>query len=426
MLQDHLAVVCQMEPKEGDDVKKRYNATGLLALGIVCAATATAASDIAVEKTVNDAALAPGAAVEFTITVSNHGPDAATGVNVSDKLPAGLAIPAGVAPVASQGDYDAAAGSWAVGELAVGGDAVLAVPAQVVADPLPVCIANRAVADAAGDDPDYSNNLAIAALRQPGEPGRCVDLSVELVRFGPFLYCDDETVEIWVTVTNLGADAATDVVLQLEDGPNLPPGLEFVDPACSGESCTVASLGAGLWTTRILRASGIRNAQSVTYSVAVSVSSADPDVLPGDEIAVLSVAKRAYQECDFDFGDTFDSGGGGGGCFIATAAYGSALHPHVASLRRFRDRHLLTNAAGRALVDLDYRYSPPAADYIAGRPFLRAVVRVMLWPIVMAVLHPHLSAFVALLMLVAGVSAYLSHAGKSVTTGDRAAREMPR
>jgi hypothetical protein len=44
----------------------------------------------------------------------------------------------------------------------------------------------------------------------------------------------------------------------------------------------------------------------------------------------------------------------------------------------------------------------------------------------MAVLHPHLSAFVALLMLVAGVLAYLSHAGKSVTTGDRAAREMPR
>jgi YVTN family beta-propeller protein len=73
-------------------------------------------------------------------------------------------------------------------------------------------------------------------------------------------------------------------------------------------------------------------------------------------------------------------GGGGGLCFIATAAFGSPLEPQVVLLREFRDRMLKASGPGRAFVRLYERYSPPLADSIAKSEGLRAMVRVMLWP----------------------------------------------
>ena len=79
---------------------------------------------------------------------------------------------------------------------------------------------------------------------------------------------------------------------------------------------------------------------------------------------------------------TAGGGGGGGGCFVATAAYGSSFHPHVATLRNFRDAFLLSNTTGRAFVDWYYRVSPPIADSIRTSEALKAGVRIALLPAV--------------------------------------------
>ena len=75
-------------------------------------------------------------------------------------------------------------------------------------------------------------------------------------------------------------------------------------------------------------------------------------------------------------------GGGGGGCFIATAAYGSSMAPHVKILREMRTRFLVTNSIGKSFVNFYTQHSPAAADFIAGHDILRMFVRVSLLPLV--------------------------------------------
>ena len=70
------------------------------------------------------------------------------------------------------------------------------------------------------------------------------------------------------------------------------------------------------------------------------------------------------------------------GCFIATAAYGTPMAEEIQILREFRDKYLLTNPLGQALVGLYYRVSPPMAEFITEHPWLRPVVRTGLVPAV--------------------------------------------
>jgi YVTN family beta-propeller protein len=70
------------------------------------------------------------------------------------------------------------------------------------------------------------------------------------------------------------------------------------------------------------------------------------------------------------------------GCFIATAAYGSLMEPHVKILRDFRNRFLSTNKIGKSFLALYYRYSPPIADFITQHDSIRFMVRWSLLPFV--------------------------------------------
>jgi hypothetical protein len=80
--------------------------------------------------------------------------------------------------------------------------------------------------------------------------------------------------------------------------------------------------------------------------------------------------------------DEIGAAGGKSGCFIATAAYGSDMNPHVWKLRIFRDQYLHGSAVGDKFVDLYYTYSPFVADFIGQHEWAKTATRMFLWPVV--------------------------------------------
>ena len=76
------------------------------------------------------------------------------------------------------------------------------------------------------------------------------------------------------------------------------------------------------------------------------------------------------------------SDGDGGKCFIATACFGSPQAEEVKILSQFRDRYLLKNSLGKKLVFFYYQISPPLANFISKHPYLKALTRICLRPVI--------------------------------------------
>jgi hypothetical protein len=74
----------------------------------------------------------------------------------------------------------------------------------------------------------------------------------------------------------------------------------------------------------------------------------------------------------------------GGGCLIATAAYGSELAPQVQFLREIRDNQLMSTESGAAFMesfnDVYYSFSPYIADMERENPAFQEAVRVFITP----------------------------------------------
>ncbi|MFA4985467.1 MAG: fibronectin type III domain-containing protein [Candidatus Brocadiia bacterium] len=103
------------------------------------------------------------------------------------------------------------------------------------------------------------------------------------------------------------------------------------------------------------------------------------DLTATDDHAVVSYATTDGEsglqvQRDF-YKATGGSGSGGGGCFIATAAFGSCASKSVVSICETRDRYAVSSSEGTALLAAYYGASPSLARRIDMDPGVRALLR---------------------------------------------------
>jgi len=170
-------------------------------------------ADLAVTLTLDDDTPQEGDTVTYDLTVTNNGPDTATGIQISDLLPSGLTL---AQATASKGTYDSGTGVWTVGNLIDGDGATLILQATVDAGTIGDVITNTAAVSAADQsDPTGDNDSASQTLVVTGS-----DLVLAMT-------LDDNTpgegqdILYFLTVTNDGPHPATGI--QVTD--LLPTGL---------------------------------------------------------------------------------------------------------------------------------------------------------------------------------------------------------
>jgi uncharacterized repeat protein (TIGR01451 family)/fimbrial isopeptide formation D2 family protein len=168
-------------------------------------------ADLAVTKDDGAVALTPGSTTTYNITINNNGTDTASGVTVTDTLPAGLSFNA-----ASNGGAETAPGSgiivWNLPDIAAGAPAVVLTLTVDVDDPAPAGFTT------------YTNSVTVGHDDVEPTPVDNTDNDVDTINAAPNLAIDKavvggpafapgDPVQYTITITNIGDQNASGVIV---------------------------------------------------------------------------------------------------------------------------------------------------------------------------------------------------------------------
>jgi uncharacterized repeat protein (TIGR01451 family) len=274
-----------------------------------------ASADLSIQKTITS--LPPfvgGSDLSYELTVHNDGPDAASGVTVTDTLPAGTGF---VDATSSQGSCDPGTGvvTCNLGALAAGDHATvdLTVVLPDVADL--TTVQNAASVASATEDPVNANNVDVV---DADVIARRADLA--LAKTAPTDVTEGQTFDYALTVSNRGPDAARGVTLS----DPLPSEVGFVGATagrgtCSASagtvSCDLGTIGPGdsVDVTISVLAGAFAGAEPRSFDNTATVSADRGDAAPGDEQATAGVTEHpAAADLHLTKTDGLETAPGGG------------------------------------------------------------------------------------------------------------------
>jgi len=229
----------------------------------------------------------------FTITVTNNGPEDATGITVAAPLPSGFVY---TDDVTSQGDYELFFETWTVGSLASGSTATLELELFSLIEGTDVIVTTEILTsnqndpdstpgNGANEEDDYDFvRLTPEDLGGIGNGNGRIDLELG-VDVDQEIYDEYVDVDYVITITNNGPDEATNIAIAA----GVPEGLAYTsDNPSTGdydlwlERWTIPSLDAGETATLVLRLFTKAEGSINYFAQVLFVNQNDDDSFPGN------------------------------------------------------------------------------------------------------------------------------------------------
>ncbi|MCL2091990.1 MAG: hypothetical protein FWH11_12475 [Micrococcales bacterium] len=299
-----------VDPAAGDttvtnsaDVSYRTGTTDIPATYTVPPASVdvVAQADLSVTKTLDPRPTAAvGSGITGLITVTNHGPDTARNVRLTDPVPAGWDGVGASLPPGTPGWCTVTSGTvvCSLGDMADGATTVITVTGTTAPDSTATSLTNTATVSTTSYDPSPTNNVASDTIVLD----RAADLAV--TKTAATSARPGDTVTWTLTVTNAGPSDAANLLVtdRLDDaaqagltaativggqGPDCPP------PTDRAVRCTIDRLPAGTSATVTVRgrlAADLTAGTSVGNSATVSSDTPDPDSTDNQTSATVTVA----------------------------------------------------------------------------------------------------------------------------------------
>ncbi len=247
-----------------------------------CPNTAEAEADLEMEKTTEDVNVNPGDTIDYTLTVTNHGPSDAQHVEVHDAVPAHTTFDT------ADIECNEANGlvTCTLDTLAAGASHVFHISVTVNED-ASECITNNASVESDTTDPDTGNN-------SDSVESCIIGTDIDITKTGPSSVTAGDNVTYTISIVNNGPAVAQNV--EIHD--TLPGEFTFVSCTVTGTTGTIAGTPTCSHVGNAVTVDGIQRlgvGATVTVSVVAHTSCLIPD---GTEVCNTATVESETEELD--------------------------------------------------------------------------------------------------------------------------------